>query len=57
MRAGREFADTDGPSRPLVLIVNETMAKRFWSGSPIGARVQVMNATFEVVGVAADADL
>jgi ABC-type antimicrobial peptide transport system permease subunit len=55
LRAGRDFADTDGPSAPLVAIVNETMAKRLWSGSPLGSRVQVMNATFEVVGVAADA--
>jgi predicted permease len=55
MRAGRDFADSDGPSQRLVAIVNETMAKRFWNGSPIGARVQMMNATFEIVGVAADA--
>ena len=55
MRAGRDFAADDGPSRPLVAIVNETMATRFWNESPIGAQVKLLGMTFEVVGVAADA--
>ena len=39
--AGRTFTDFDGAGAPAVAMVNETMARRFWSGrSPIGARVR-----------------
>jgi predicted lysophospholipase L1 biosynthesis ABC-type transport system permease subunit len=35
------FADSDGVDAPLVAIVNETMARRFWPArSPIGARLR-----------------
>jgi predicted permease len=41
LRAGRMFADSDGVDAPLVAIVNETMARRFWPArSPIGARLR-----------------
>src|SRR5262249_14484847 len=51
--AGGEFTLTDDESRPLVAIVDETMAARYWPGkSPIGARLQVKDRWMEIVGVA-----
>src|SRR5262249_9178584 len=39
MRAGRGFTSQDGPEAPLVAIINETMARRFWPNeNPIGHR-------------------
>jgi putative ABC transport system permease protein len=39
LERGRDFASTDGPGSPLVVIVNETMAERFWPGQDaIGKR-------------------
>jgi putative ABC transport system permease protein len=41
LREGRLFADGDGTDAPLVAIVNETMARRFWATrSPLGARLR-----------------
>jgi predicted permease len=38
-----------------VVVVNETMARRFWTGEdPVGSRIEVMGAQLEVVAVAAD---
>ncbi len=56
---GRIFDDRDDRTKPLVLIVNETMARRTWAGaSPIGKRLvldyQEKKATYEVVGVVGD---
>lgn len=41
--AGRDFNDLDGPGTEPVIIVNETMARRFWAtpDQAIGKRVQV----------------
>jgi putative ABC transport system permease protein len=37
--AGRSFSDSDSPNAPLVVIVDETMARRYWPDeSPIGKR-------------------
>jgi len=53
--AGRDVTERDLPSSPKVAIVNETMAKRYWSGrSPIGGHVHVGKDTLEVVGIARD---
>src|SRR6266540_2358828 len=50
--AGRPFAETDGPTAPRVAIVNETLARRLWSGSPaLGRR---LHDGAEVIGVARD---
>ena len=39
--AGRAFSDADGAGAPLVAIVSDTMARRFWPNlSPIGARLR-----------------
>ena len=57
---GRLFGSADREAAPLVVIVNETAARRFWPGeNPVGKRVQVgFGAAFtrgaEVVGVVGD---
>jgi predicted permease len=57
---GRTFTNFDNESAPLVAIVNQTMAGRFWpKEDPIGKRFTVNNAAkpaqlVQVVGIAAD---
>ena len=55
---GRAFTEHDDKAAPLVVVVNETLAQRFWPDeSPIGKRVQLGSAKSpyrEVVGVAKD---
>ena len=51
--SGREFTRADDEKRPLVVVVNETMAAKYWPGkNAIGARLQVKGRWMEVVGVA-----
>jgi predicted permease len=51
--AGREFNRNDDEKRPLVAVVDETMAARYWPGKdPIGQRFRVKDRWMEVVGVA-----
>ena len=59
--AGREFTDADTVERPAVVLVSESMARRFWPNeNPLGKR---LTRTFlpgivrEVVGVVADVKL
>jgi putative ABC transport system permease protein len=58
MRAGRTFTDEDRADRPLVTIVNETLARQAWGRkNPIGSRITFggnTGLTAEVVGVIAD---
>jgi predicted permease len=58
---GRSFTDTDNATSPLVAIVNQTMADRFWpSADPIGKRFSAKSASgpfIQVVGVAHDSML
>jgi macrolide transport system ATP-binding/permease protein len=51
---GRDFATSDTAKSPGVVIVNETLAQRFWPGqNPVGKRLHSGNADLlEVVGVA-----
>jgi predicted permease len=55
---GRAFADTDTPSSPGVIIVSESLARKYWPGqSALGRRMHVLGPdgqAFEIVGVAAD---
>jgi len=54
---GRSFADSDQPNTPAVVVINETMAKRFWPDQdPIGKRFKFFGQDFfnQVIGVAKD---
>jgi len=55
---GRAFRENDDEKAPLVAIVNQTMAQRFWPNEdPIGKRFSLKSATgpfAEIVGVAGD---
>jgi predicted permease len=53
--AGRDFAEQDGSGAPKVMIVNQTMAKRFWPGQdPTGHAVRLWGEWRTVTGVAHD---
>jgi putative ABC transport system permease protein len=63
---GRDFTDRDDAHSPAVIVVNETMARRFWPGAnPLGKRLQMgrklgymlanREQLFEVIGVVKDA--
>jgi putative ABC transport system permease protein len=58
---GRDFAETDTSDRPSVLLVSESMARRFWPDQdPIGRRLSTVflpDRSFEVVGVVKDVKL
>ena len=55
---GRGFTDADRPGAPLVVVVNESFAKKFWGDAdPIGKRISVSGEAgpwLEVVGLARD---
>jgi predicted permease len=54
---GRAFTDGDAQAAPRVAVVNESMARHFWSGAdPVGARLRFFgeNAPVEIVGVVRD---
>lgn len=51
--SGREFTRADNEKAPLVAIVNQAMAARYWRGQdPVGKRFQVKDRWMRVVGVA-----
>jgi len=52
---GRDFRDIDREKSAQVIIVNETMAKRFWpQADPLGQSFSDGETSYEVVGVARD---
>jgi putative ABC transport system permease protein len=60
---GRDFTERDDAGRPGVVIINETMARRFWPGEdPVGRRFRLAGderrglaaSSVEVIGVAAN---
>jgi putative ABC transport system permease protein len=52
LRRGRFFNDSDKPGSQPVIIVDETMVKKYWPGEdPIGKRILVMNVLRQVVAV------
>ncbi|HEX7236527.1 MAG TPA: ABC transporter permease [Gammaproteobacteria bacterium] len=59
LRAGRTFTKQDDTSSPLVVIVNESFARKFALGMEVGKRVgggaAPTNYPFEIVGIVADA--
>jgi predicted permease len=51
--AGREFTRADDDAAPLVAVVNEVMAAKYWrGGDPVGRRLRVKDRWLRVVGVA-----
>jgi len=60
---GRDFTDSDNPSAPPVVIVNESLARRYWpKQDPVGNRIRVgdgcdkgYGTVAEIIGVAKDA--
>jgi predicted permease len=51
--AGREFLRTDDENGPLVVVVDETMAAKYWPGKDaVGQRLQVKDKWMQVIGVA-----
>jgi putative ABC transport system permease protein len=58
LRKGREFTQQDAELSPPVVIINETMAKRFWPDEePIGKRLTIPsagNVSREIVAVVSD---
>jgi putative ABC transport system permease protein len=53
--AGRTIAEQDRRGAPLVALVNQTMARRFWpTGSAIGQRVRFGDDWLTIVGVVSD---
>ncbi len=53
---GRDFADTDADGTPMVIVVNQAMARRYWPNqNPLGRRITTDNKTwYSIVGVAGD---
>jgi predicted permease len=54
---GRDFTEQDGENAPQIVVINETMAKRFWPNeSAVGKRFKFFGEEFyrEVAGVARD---
>jgi putative ABC transport system permease protein len=53
---GRDVADRDVLSAPLVAVVNQTFARRFLGSQPVGRRIHMMeqDADFTVVGIVRD---
>ncbi len=54
--AGREFADDlDRDGSPPAVVINESMARRYWPGeSALGRRIDIARAPHRVVGVCRD---
>jgi putative ABC transport system permease protein len=58
LRAGRQFTERDAQGSPVVVIINETMARRFWPDEDsVGKRLTIRGnppVSCEVVGVVGD---
>jgi predicted lysophospholipase L1 biosynthesis ABC-type transport system permease subunit len=53
--AGRDFTSQDDERAAPVILVNETMARRYWGEhSPLGKRVRIWGRDATIVGVAGD---
>ena len=56
--SGRTFRATDTMDAPLVIVVNQALAARYWPGQdPIGKRIRLQGTTgpwAQIIGVAAD---
>jgi len=58
LKAGREFTRLDRPGAPMVAVVNEEMARKFWPGrDPVGQHIRSAVAEdrpIEIVGIVRD---
>jgi putative ABC transport system permease protein len=55
IRRGRDVSETDTRGRPLVAVISESFAKRFWpNADPIGKVFETRGDTLTVVGVVGD---
>ena len=55
--AGRVFQDSDAPKSPEVIVINHTMAEKYWPHqNPVGRRIRVQGGkrTLTAIGVVAD---
>ena len=49
---GRDFSSVDGPSGPKVVLINETMAQRYWpNDDPVGKHLRVDGKDCEIIGI------
>ena len=56
IRAGREYDDTDTATSPRTIVINETMARRYWpDGNALGRIIRFGPNATEVIGIVADA--
>jgi predicted permease len=52
---GRGITAADGAETPRVIVVNETLARRYWGReSPLGAKIDVNGDPITIVGIVAD---
>jgi len=55
LRAGRSFTEQDDEKAPPVVIINESMARRYFSGeAPLGKRISTLSSSRTIVGVVGD---
>jgi predicted permease len=55
LRAGRNFTEQDVEKALSVMIINESMARRYFSGEdPLGKRILFESSTYTIVGVVGD---
>jgi putative ABC transport system permease protein len=59
VKRGREFTDRDTRNAPLVAVINEAMARRYWPGQdPVGQQIVISiipdQPTRQIIGVVAD---
>ena len=54
--AGRDFSPGDGPGAPLVVVINESAARKYWKSADaaVGARMNVWGSERTVAGVIGD---
>jgi predicted permease len=55
LRAGRDIEESDALNRPLVAVVSESFAKKYFPGdNPLGKRFKIAPGEAEVIGVVGD---
>jgi predicted permease len=54
LRGGRDLTDADRDGAPRVLLVNESLARKFLDGAALGRKLDIWGDRWEIVGVFAD---